>query len=50
MQIIRRIQFDLVDSEAQAMDEAVQYAEVESDEIAKSATVEWLEGNSFLLP
>lgn len=47
---IRRIQFDLVDSEAQAMDEAVQHIDSESDEIAKAATVEWLEQNSYLLP
>ena len=50
LQVARRIQFDLVDSEARAMDEAVQYTEIEPDEIAKTATVDWLEGNSFLLP
>ena len=50
LQMIRRIQFDLVDSEAQAMNEAEQHTEIESGEIAKSATVEWLEENRFLLP
>lgn len=50
LQLLRRIQFDLVDSEAQAMDEAVQFTAIDPDEIAKSATVDWLEGNSFLLP
>ena len=49
LQTIRKIQFDLVASEARAMDEATQLTETESDEIAKSATVEWLEINSFLI-
>jgi ParB/RepB/Spo0J family partition protein len=49
LQMARRIQFDLIDSEARAMDEAVQHTETDAGEIAKSATVEWLEGNKFLL-
>ena len=49
LQMARRVQFDLVDSEARAMDEAVQSTAIESGDIAKSATLEWLAGNSFLL-
>ena len=48
LQTIRRIQFELVASEALAMDDATQLTETESGEIAKSATVEWLEINRFL--
>ena len=49
LQMMRRIQFDLVDSEARAMDEATHHTDTESGEIAKSATVEWLESNRFLI-
>jgi ParB family chromosome partitioning protein len=49
LQMTRRIHFELVASEARAMDEATLLTETESDEIAKSATVEWLESNRFLI-
>ncbi|MDE2939892.1 MAG: ParB/RepB/Spo0J family partition protein [Chloroflexota bacterium] len=45
---IRRINFELTDSEARAMDEATQNANASADDLAKTATVDWLEENRYL--
>ena len=45
---IRRIQFDLAESSAQAMDDASQDKETLADDLAKAATITWLEDNRYL--
>ena len=45
---IRRIQFDLAESSAQAMDDASQDKETPADDLAKVATITWLEDNRYL--
>ena len=45
---IRRIQFELAESSARAMDDASQDKETPADDLAKAATILWLEDNRYL--
>ena len=47
-QFIRQIHFELAESSARAMDEASQDKETPADDLAKTATVQWLEDNRYL--
>ena len=47
-QFNRQINFELVESSARAIDEASQDKETDVNDIAKSATVQWLEENRYL--
>ena len=45
---IRRIQFDLAERSAQAIDDASQDKETPADDLSKSATIAWLQDNKYL--
>ena len=47
---IQHIQFDLTQVESRAMTEATQETGSDADELAKEATVDWLEENRYLRP
>ena len=48
LQNITRIRFDLAESSARAMAYAVQDKETPADDLAKTATIQWLEDNRYL--